>query len=347
MASSLPGIPVNILSAPLLLISILVSPPSWADEAPKDAPKDVPGDATAAAREAYREGTELVKAARWGDALVAFERAASLRPHALTSYNLAITERSLGRLTRARSHLVDALSRHEASGKTALPASYVEEASGLLREIDALLVSLVLRVDPPDASLTIDGRPVVKDPTGRSDMVVAGLASPDAPSPRLEGKVRALVDPGARVFVLSKSGFSPSTYREVFKPGARGEVPLSLVALDATIAVRAERPDAVVRLQGLDVGAAPVVLRRPPGSYSLDVRSPGFVTYATTVDVGPGASTELYAKMPKEPFALTKKWWFWTGLAAVVAGAAITVYAVTRPPAPYDGGTTGWVAEVR
>ncbi len=302
-------------------------------------------DATAAAREAYQEGSRLVTEGRWGDALVAFERAASLRPHALTSYNLGITERALGRLTRARRHFGAALAQHEASGKTALAASYVEEAGGILREIDARLATLSVEIDPPDAALMIDGRPLTREPDGPSDLYVAGLASPDAPS-TVGGRVRVRIDPGTHVFVLTKSGFAPVTYRETVKAGATGTVPLSLVALQATITVRAERKDAAVRLQGLDVGIVPVVLRRPPGSYSLDVRSPGYVTYATTVDVGPGGSADLFAKMPKESFAIAKQWWFWTGIAAVVGGTAIAVYAATRPPAPYDGGTTGWVAQV-
>ena len=47
--------------------------------------------------------------------------------------------------------------------------------------------------------------------------------------------------------------------------------------------------------------------------------------------------------------SIVTRWWFWTAAAAVVAGATITTYALTRPAPerpPLDGGGLGWAVRV-
>jgi hypothetical protein len=54
----------------------------------------------------------------------------------------------------------------------------------------------------------------------------------------------------------------------------------------------------------------------------------------------------LNATLTAERPAITTRWWFWTGIGAIVAGAAIAsagVYFATRSPTPPDGGGLGWV----
>jgi hypothetical protein len=54
----------------------------------------------------------------------------------------------------------------------------------------------------------------------------------------------------------------------------------------------------------------------------------------TRVDVL--VATPETATTPSRP--LYRRWWFWTALGAVVAGAAIGGYAASRPgPRPYQG----------
>lgn len=304
-------------------------------------------DEVSDARAAFDEGLELVKSQRWGDALAAFERAARVKPHALAYYNMGIAERSLGHLTRARVHFHTALELDERSGHKELPSSFADETQGNLKDIDARLVHLHVKLDPADAILTIDGRPLAIDPTKETQTLHAGVALASAQPPPMAGTSEIVVDPGQREFVVQKEGFTPAIARETYAPGARADLALSLNALPATIHVDADRVGAAVRIQGLDVGVVPVDLKRPPGTYALDVRSPGYVTYETKVQVGPGGRASLYAKMPAEPFVLTKKWWFWTGIVALVGGAALTVFLVTRPPASYDAGNTGWLVQAK
>ena len=88
-------------------------------------------DATLRARELYTQGIALVNAAQWGEALAKFEESSSLRSHPVTTYNVAVCERALGRYTRARITFANALA--EASEATPLPASMAKDACSIPR----------------------------------------------------------------------------------------------------------------------------------------------------------------------------------------------------------------------
>ena len=315
-------------------LCLLVTRPAYADD-------------TEEAREAFKQATALVEQQQWGNALAWLERAQHFKPHALTLYNMGIVEQRLGRLTRARANFAAALTLDAENGHAQLATSLADEATGLIRDIDMRLVYVQIALDPPGTALTIDGRPLAADPTGRTKLYYAGIAAATDPSPPLPDKLEVAIDPGERDFLLQKAGFAPRAVKVSELAGKRTELTLSLSAQEATIKVDADRKDAVVWVAGLDVGTVPVTLKRPPGAYSVDVRSNGYITYETKVDVGPGGTADLHAHLPKEPMALTRQWWFWTAIGAVLVGSAVTVYAVTRPPAPYDGGSTGWVAQPR
>jgi tetratricopeptide (TPR) repeat protein len=77
-------------------------------------------DDSDAARVSFREGAALVDKAEWASALSSFERSLSIRPHALTLYNIGVCQRFLGRYTLARETLRQALER--ADGTAEMPA---------------------------------------------------------------------------------------------------------------------------------------------------------------------------------------------------------------------------------
>ena len=305
------------LVAPALVVALLFAPASaQADD-----------EATTRARAEFVAATDHVKNARWGEALAAFERSAELRPHPLTTFNIGACERALGRYTRARATLEKALAANEAGGKHELAPSFVADAKKWIDDIDRVLVHTAIVVRPADASLLVDGGPVRT----------------------ANGRVALVLDPGTHVFSLSRAGFVNGIVNKTFAPGSSPEVVLDLQSLPATLRIASDRGGSVVAVDDLDVGVAPVQLTRPAGTYSVVVRKPGFVTYESRVKVGPGEEPAILARLPEETTPVTKKVWFWSVAAVVVAGAAVGTYFLTRPdperPEP-NGGALGWVVTV-
>lgn len=274
-------------------------------------------DDVAEARDQFKKGAELAKDAQWGAALAAYARSAALRPHPWTTYNMGVCERALGHYVRARATFARALEQRGPDGD--LPEATVEDTKRFIAEIDRLVATLHLTVEPTDARITVDGQP--------------------SAGPHL------VLDPGHHVIVLSREGFSDAVHAEDVRPGDRRAVKLVLDRLPATIHVRASKPEAVVAVDGLDVGVAPVDLLRPAGTHHVVVRKAGFVPYETDAVVRPGQRAELVAALREEKPSLLSRWWFWTAAGVVVTGAAVTTYALTRPDPerpPLDGGGLGW-----
>src|SRR5439155_11326153 len=132
----------------------------------------------AEARKLFIEGADLVKRAQWSEALAAFEQSARLRPHAITTYNIGACYRAMGRHARARETFGRPLAESDASNHQ-LPESLADEARAFAAELDGLLARVDVSVDPPEASVALDGRPL---------QVTEGDARP--------GRYRLVIDPG-------------------------------------------------------------------------------------------------------------------------------------------------------
>jgi hypothetical protein len=214
------------LSAALLASSVHVAEaqaPAPADEATND-------PAVAEARTAFREGTSLARQAQWGEALLAFERSARLRPHTFTTYNLGYCERALGRYTRARKFLAKALAENEARGSAALSAEVVADAKKYLAEIDQRLARATVTLSPPDAAISVDGRPLEMVAADHAPPVLAAgtrdLGAGDIPA---ASQFEVLLDPGAHVFTVTRAGSSDLVMSRTFQAGSRAPLELKLV----------------------------------------------------------------------------------------------------------------------
>jgi hypothetical protein len=158
-----------------------------------------------------------------------------------------------------------------------------------------------------------------------------------------------VLDPGTHVFVLSRKGFSDVVRRVTVTPGSRGDLPLVLARLPGVLHIESNEARAVVMVDDLDVGTAPVTLQRPAGGYRVMVRKKGFLTYETQAELSPGERVDLRALMRPEEIGLTQKWWFWTAVGVVVVGTAVGTYYASRPEPerpPLDGGGLGWTVRV-
>jgi hypothetical protein len=298
------------------------------------------------ARAAFKEGAAFVERSEWAAALTSFEKSLAAKPHALTMYNIGVCQRFLGRYTLARQTLNAALERGKTTNE--LPAMFVDTARDYLKEIEKNLARFAVTVSPIETRVAVDGRPLAPA-VGRDDLFIAGIA--DAGEARPAGKASFEIETDARATVLTFTleGHDTIEIRREPKPGSREEIPVSMTEQPAQIRIASNVPRAVVRVDGVDVGLSPVIVTRPPGVRVVTVATDGYVPYESKVTLKPGQSVPLDAQLSPEKQPLTKKWWFWAGAVAIVAGAGLTTYFIVRPapsrPEPDHGGL-GWLAEV-
>jgi hypothetical protein len=306
---------------------------------------------TAQAREEFVRGTDFVHKEQWAEALSSFERSAKLRSHAVTTYNIGTCQRALGRYTLARKTFRRALDDNTAAGGSQLPNDVVEEIKAEIAQLDGLLASADVKLDPPGASIAVDGRPLDSDPKDPS-VLVAGLRDPGPGAPPPVAAFKLMLDPGAHVITLSRKGYADAFVNQTFRAGSTTPLPLVLDRLPATLHIGADQEGAVVVVNGTDVGVAPVDVSRPAGSYRVVVSKPGFVNYEAQVVAQAGEQVELRAKLPVEKKSLTQRWWFWTAAGVLVLGAAGSItYFATRPPPPerppLNCGGLGWCVQAQ
>ena len=291
---------------------------------------------------AFMQGAALVQKSQWAEALGAFERARELRPHAVTSYNIAACERAMGRYTRAYRTFARSLEENEAAGGKALPPVLASDAKGYLGELDRLLVRLTLEVTPEGSRVTVDGRPL--EPDAKRTEYAAGIRPPGVGDPSPRGPFLVLLDPGMHVLTFARPGFEDAVVRRTFPPGKSVAQRIELTQLPAQIHISSSQPRAIVRVDGIDVGAAPVDVLRPAGSYKVMVKHQGFEPYEARVNLRAGEQTDLRASLVESSPSIFSRWWFWTGAAILVTGAVVGTYAIVRPTHqdPVGGGSLGW-----
>lgn len=302
------------------------------------------------ARQLFVEGAALARDMRWGEALERFEASAKLKAHAGTTYNLGICERALGRYTRAQRAFRTALQQNERSGGTALADHTVTDIQGFLEEIEPVLATLAIHLTPASTRIAVDGRPL-ESVARRKDRptMVAGTLPPGAGRRPPVGRFDLVLDPGAHVLVLTRQGYAKVVHRQTVRPGSRTPLRLELERMPGTIRIEADQDNAAVAVDGVDVGVAPLTLSRPSGSYLVEVQKDGYVAYQSDATLRPGERVELTALLSEEEEGLAEQWWFWTGIGALVAGAAIITYFAVRPDPEkpgLDGGGLGWTVRV-
>jgi hypothetical protein len=325
----------------------LVSPYPMAradDTPPGSSAKDPKGQA----RDLYFEGVDLVRRAQWSEALAKFEASARLFPNPATTLNMGACERALGRYVRARATLARALSENAAAGN-ALPESSVTEAKGFVVEIDRILARVTVTINPPEAAIAIDGRPLAPqaaDAGAARPLLAAGVLPPGPGTPPPAKTFDLVLDPGAHVITLARKGFTDAVANRTFAPGSVSTLDLKLDLLPATLKITSTQVGALVHVGDSDVGPAPVDVLRPAGAYHVTVKKDGFLPYATQVTVQPGEEVNLRASLLVDKPSVVKKWWFWATIAGGIGTVGVVTYVATRPkpqPPPFDGGSANWV----
>lgn len=316
------------------------------------APSARADDDVSTARAEFMRGADLVKRVQWSEALAAFENSNRLRPHAVTTYNIAACQRNIGQYTRARETFLRALAQNDASDPKELADTLAQDIRGYVTQIESILATITITLDPPSAAVTFDGRPLaIEDDKANPPVLVAGTKAPGAGDkpPAATFVVRA--DPGAHVITFTRKGFSDAVINKTFVAGSKTALPIKLDTLPATLHIASQPAGAIVTVADADVGLTPVDVVRPAGTYRVVVKKSGYIPFDSQVATHAGEDVNLGPTLPIEKKSITQRWWFWTGIGFLVTGAVVgtalgvtAAQPATRPPP--NGGGLGWTVPI-
>lgn len=300
-------------AASVLALGVATCASAIAGAAAPPAAPDVAPPITPAARAATlkEQGNQSMLDMRYVDALAAYEESLSLAPGDLTLlYSIARARELLGDFPEA----LAAIERFTAEAPANVKAR-VGKLDQLATQLRARVSTLTIKCNIAGARVLVRHKVIGATPLAAPIRLTAGAATID----------------------VELEGFFPQT-RDVVLPGAGGlaiEITLAPRSTSGMLLLKTDPPGARVSVDGRPEGtASPTVeLALPPGSHRLLAQREGYDDADTPLVLSPGATRELTLTMQRS-VPVTRRWWFWTGLGAVVAGgAAITAVALIEKPA--------------
>ncbi len=186
----------------------------------------------------FERGLQRAQEGDLDGAATEFEAANRMRPHYSVLYNLGQTYAALGRPVDA----VRVLRRYLSDAPKDLPVGRRQEVEALLAFHQRRIGKLMLTVQPADADVLVDGRPLAS----------AARAEP------IE------LSAGAHTVVAMKAGFTPSVLTPQVEPQQTHEAhitlaPLSVPGSPVWLTLRCAVPDVSVFVDGTLVGRTPAL----------------------------------------------------------------------------------------
>jgi hypothetical protein len=273
-------------------------------------PTAAPADS---ADEEKRKGDESMLALRYEEALGHYRSAFEASHNPAILYNMGRAYEGLADFPRA----LDALEQFSDKAPPELKAR-VPKLDELLRDVRGHVATVVVSAPVDDAEIRLGERVV-----GRTKA----------------GQVILRVNAGKQHLLVTKEGYFPFE-REIALVGGRIET------VDASLAIRATSGllhvtspviGAAVSLDGKPVGTVPAESALAPGAHRVALTRDGYDPAEASVVIAAGERRELDVPMAKQA-SILGKWWFWTAVAVVAAGATATVIALTTERSP-DSGT--------
>jgi hypothetical protein len=309
------------LAARFVFASLVVTAPSvsLAQSAPPAAPPTTssampsPPDDTARqqAREHFTRGVQLIQEARWLDAISELEAAREIRVTPPVLYNLGLAQRAVGRNREAVQSFRGFLTLAGANRNPDL----ARQAETYIRELSTAIGQLELRVEPANAAISIDGR------------AASTVGS------------RVEVDPGRHVIVARADGYAPETRAVDVPRGGTAVVVMRMVqtASAAHLRVESNVREALIRIDGHDVGFGNADENLREGHHVIEVRAARHATFRREYDAFAGTSTTMHAVLEDQRTVFERPL-FWVITGVVLAGAAATtVILLSGVDPPYRG----------
>lgn len=292
----------------LLLLALLPAVRVSAEE-PSDRAKEEAGTR-------FERGVKLYEAQDYAAALAEFEAAYRLVPRYQVLFNIGVTQKRLFRYNDA----VRSLKRYLELGGDKVPPDRRDAVDKELHEIRALVAEVMVKVDGLPAAVEVDGRVVGETP--------------------LDGPL--LLAGGRHALRATREGYDPAVKDIEVVSGEHVEVALSpklkpKVATTAKLSVTTRPPGAELSLDGKPVGREPWSGVLQPGGHELRATLKGYhVTKQEAVLIAGqdrSLTIELTAIPPPPPWY--KRWYTWTVVSLVVAGAVaggVGGYFAANPP---------------
>ncbi len=296
-----------------LLIAAL-SAPAFAAGAPPPAPAPAtPSDAGEAQAAALKsQGDALFRARNYVDALAAYQQAQAIRPDARVLYNQGRALQALGRNGEALSVL-----QHFSAEAPAELRSQVSGLQALMDDLRSRLTEVTIQVSEAGAQVTFRDKVVGKTPLSAALLLDAG-----------QGTLRVV-----------KDGYFPFERQVTLRGGgsASFDVTLGSVEKQARLVVKSQVPGSLISIDDHRLAQAPAEAMLLPGPHRIVAHREGYADASTQIIVDAGQNREVSLN-PLEQHPLLKQWWFWTGVAVVVAaGTTATVLIARDHRASSDG----------
>jgi hypothetical protein len=276
---------------------------AWSERAVAQ-PAAAPAAAAAAGSEAERikaEGDRAMQRLEYQAALEAYERAYAIDQNPALLYNRGRTLQALGRFP-------DALEQIEAFERDA-PSELKERVPRLrelINELKARVSTLALTCNVKGARVLVRRRQVGTTPL---------------PPIRLNS--------GSATIEVVADGYHPFKHTTNLQGGGQASVHALLHSKNTTGILEVSSPvaGADVFVNGSRLGSAPAQTVLKAGEHRVLVRRPGYEQAETTAVISAGRTTRLEVPLDQPP-PITARWWFWTGVGAVVVGGIVLTAAL-------------------
>ena len=228
----------------------------------------------AAARQYFRKGVELYDRKQYAPALESFRAAYAEKPSAGIKQNIGLCLKGLGRPIEAATAFDEALDEGEGTLKPEVRAAMEQELAALSKLVATVRLKVVAASD--------------KQPLENVVVTVDGAALTPA---ALRRPVR--LEAGIHVFTAHAEGLAdPPEKKLSILAGSPVDATFELGAPQGLLTLRPNVPDAVVQIDGTEVGRGTWSGKLSAGTHRVTVAAPGYQTTTADVVVSSGVSVE-------------------------------------------------------
>lgn len=264
----------------------------------------------AQARARFQRGVEMIRNGQWSEAISELEAARELRATPPVHYNLALAQRAVGRYRAAAQSLRSFLRTVSAGADPAL----VSQAESLLQDSAAAVCRLEITVDHPSAVVRVDGS-AVDITRGAIDL-----------------------DPGEHTVAASAEGYASSERRVRLARGSNSVASLAMVRANelSFLRVEANVPEALVRIDGREIGHGTIDEIVRAGRHTVDVLGPHHHPFQRDIDSIVGQRQTIRASLSDRRTIFDSPW-FWVTTGVIVAAGVTTAVILWPGPPPIMG----------